>query len=37
VDTFSGGHGVVTQEDRTWEDGYHKRWEYDKIVHSTQA
>ncbi len=37
VDTFSGGHGVVTQEDRTWEDGYRKRWDYDKIVRSTHG
>ena len=27
MDTFSGGHGVVTREDRTWEDGYRKRWD----------
>ena len=37
VDTFSGDHGVVTQEDRTWEDGYRKRWDYDKIVRSTHG
>jgi nitrate reductase alpha subunit len=29
---FSDGHGVVTQEDRRWEDGYRKRWQHDKIV-----
>ena len=37
VDTFSGGHGVVTQEDRTWEDAYRKRWDFDKIVRSTHG
>jgi nitrate reductase alpha subunit len=34
---FSGGHGVVTREDRTWEDGYRKRWQHDKIVRSTHG
>ena len=34
---FSGGHGVVTDEDRTWEDGYRKRWQHDKIVRSTHG
>jgi nitrate reductase alpha subunit len=34
---FSGGHGVVTSEDRTWEDGYRKRWQHDKIVRSTHG
>jgi nitrate reductase alpha subunit len=37
VDTFSGDHGVVTQEDRSWEDGYRKRWDFDKIVRSTHG
>jgi len=36
-DTFSGDHGVVTGEDRTWEDGYRKRWQHDKIVRSTHG
>jgi len=35
--TFSGGHGKVTDEDRTWEDGYRKRWQHDKIVRSTHG
>src|SRR5574340_657292 len=35
--TFSGDHGVVTSEDRTWEDGYRKRWQHDKIVRSTHG
>ena len=37
VETFSGGHGVVTREDRSWEDGYRKRWQHDKIVRSTHG
>jgi nitrate reductase alpha subunit len=37
VDSFADGHGVVTREDRTWEDGYRNRWDYDKIVRSTHG
>ncbi|CAH1690685.1 nitrate reductase A subunit alpha [Hyphomicrobiales bacterium] len=37
VETFSDGHGVVTAEDRSWEDGYRKRWQHDKIVRSTHG
>ena len=37
VDTFSDGHGVVTREDRTRENGYRNRWSYDKIVRSTHG
>ncbi len=37
VDTFSGGHGVVTREDRTWENAYRARWSHDKIVRSTHG
>src|SRR6266542_4335471 len=37
VDEFSDGHGIVTQEDRRWEDGYRKRWQHDKIVRSTHG
>ena len=37
VDQFSDGHGVVTREDRTWEDGYRQRWQHDKIVRSTHG
>jgi nitrate reductase alpha subunit len=36
-ETFSGGHGVVRREDRTWEDGYRQRWQHDKIVRSTHG
>jgi len=35
--TFSDGHGVTTNEDRRWEDGYRKRWQHDKIVRSTHG
>ena len=34
---FAGGHGVVTGEDRTWEDAYRNRWAHDKIVRSTHG
>jgi nitrate reductase alpha subunit len=34
---FSDGHGVVTNEDRSWEDGYRKRWQHDKVVRSTHG
>jgi nitrate reductase / nitrite oxidoreductase, alpha subunit len=37
VDDFADGYGVVTQEDRRWEDGYRKRWQHDKIVRSTHG
>ena len=36
-EAFSGGHGVVTHEDRTWEEGYRRRWQHDKIVRSTHG
>ena len=34
---FADGHGVMTTEDRSWEDGYRKRWKHDKIVRSTHG
>ena len=37
VDTYSEGHGVVTNENRDWEDAYRKRWQHDKIVRSTHG
>ncbi|HUH85114.1 MAG TPA: nitrate reductase subunit alpha [Stellaceae bacterium] len=37
VATFSGDHGVVTNEDRQWEEGYRQRWQHDKIVRSTHG
>ena len=36
-ETFAGDHGVVTGEDRTWEDAYRNRWAHDKIVRSTHG
>ncbi len=35
--SFSDDHGVTTNEDRSWEDGYRKRWQHDKIVRSTHG
>ncbi len=37
VGTFSNGHGVVTREDRSWEEAYRNRWRHDKIVRSTHG
>jgi nitrate reductase alpha subunit len=37
VDTFSGEHGVVTNESRAWEEGYRRRWQHDKVVRSTHG
>ncbi|WBX82825.1 nitrate reductase subunit alpha [Sphingosinicella microcystinivorans] len=37
TETFSDGHGVTTAEARSWEDGYRKRWQHDKIVRSTHG
>jgi len=37
VDEFSDGHGIMTNENRSWEDGYRKRWQHDKIVRSTHG
>ncbi|MYF07206.1 MAG: nitrate reductase subunit alpha, partial [Rhodospirillaceae bacterium] len=37
VDTFADGHGIVTNEDRDWEDSYRARWQHDKIVRSTHG
>ncbi len=36
-EAFAGGHGMVTGEDRTWEDAYRGRWGHDKIVRSTHG
>ena len=37
TDEFSDGHGITTDDDRSWEDGYRKRWQHDKIVRSTHG
>ncbi|MYD75924.1 MAG: nitrate reductase subunit alpha [Gammaproteobacteria bacterium] len=34
---FSNDHGVTTNEDRGWEEGYRQRWQHDKIVRSTHG
>ncbi len=36
-ESYSGGHGIVTGEDRSWEDAYRNRWAHDKIVRSTHG
>ncbi len=36
-DSFSNGHGVTTDDDRQWEDGYRNRWRFDKVVRSTHG
>lgn len=35
--TFAQGHGVVTNENRAWEDNYRSRWQSEKIVRSTHG
>ncbi|MGH8814777.1 MAG: molybdopterin-dependent oxidoreductase, partial [Advenella sp.] len=34
---FSGGHGNLVSEDRSWEQAYRDRWQHDKIVRSTHG
>ncbi|SHF25394.1 nitrate reductase subunit alpha [Thermomonas hydrothermalis] len=34
---FADGHGVAKRQDRSWEDSYRRRWQYDKIVRSTHG
>ncbi|WP_102798821.1 nitrate reductase subunit alpha [Bowmanella denitrificans] len=34
---FANGHGVTTDENRDWEEGYRRRWQHDKIVRSTHG
>ena len=36
-ETFANGHGVTTNEDRRWEEGYRQRWQHDKVVRSTHG
>src|SRR5512138_1047184 len=36
-ESFSGEHGVATDEDRGWEEAYRSRWRHDKIVRSTHG
>ncbi len=37
VEEFADGHGITTNEDRGWEDGYRHRWQHDKVVRSTHG
>ena len=37
AETFSGGHGITTDENRGWESAYRDRWAHDKIVRSTHG
>jgi len=37
VDDFADGHGVVTRDNRDWENAYRARWQHDKIVRSTHG
>jgi nitrate reductase alpha subunit len=37
VESFSAGHGTVTNEPRDWENAYRQRWAHDKIVRSTHG
>ena len=34
---FADGHGVLTEEDRKWENAYRNRWQHDKVVRSTHG
>ncbi|MCZ8166578.1 nitrate reductase subunit alpha [Silanimonas sp.] len=34
---FADGHGATRSDDRSWEDSYRQRWQYDKIVRSTHG
>ena len=36
-ESYAEGHGSVTREDRSWEEGYRQRWQHDKIVRSTHG
>lgn len=36
-ETFSKKHGILTNEDRSWEEIYRKRWQHDKIARSTHG
>jgi nitrate reductase / nitrite oxidoreductase, alpha subunit len=37
TEPFSGNHGIMTDENRSWEDAYRQRWQHDKIVRSTHG
>jgi len=37
TELFSDSHGVMNDDDRTWEEAYRSRWRHDKIVRSTHG
>ena len=37
TELYSDGHGVMNDEDRSWEEAYRRRWQHDKIVRSTHG
>ncbi|HAJ03462.1 MAG TPA: hypothetical protein DCL55_09525, partial [Brevundimonas sp.] len=37
TELFSDRHGVMNDEDRSWEEAYRSRWRHDKIVRSTHG
>ncbi|MEH6409028.1 MAG: nitrate reductase subunit alpha [Hyphomonas sp.] len=37
TELYSDGHGVLNDEDRSWEEAYRNRWRHDKIVRSTHG
>ena len=37
TETFANAHGVLNDDDRTWEEAYRNRWRHDKIVRSTHG
>ncbi len=37
TELFSDGHGVLNDDDRTWEQAYRDRWQHDKVVRSTHG
>lgn len=36
-DRFADGHGITTDESRSWEKAYRGRWAHDKVVRSTHG
>jgi nitrate reductase alpha subunit len=36
-EAFANGHGVLTEEDRQWENAYRSRWQHDRVVRSTHG
>ncbi len=37
TETFSDDHGVVMNDERSWENGYRSRWQQDRVVRSTHG